>query len=333
MGFDIALVVLTYNSDLLKTIATLESARMQRGVRFKVIVADDGSSNNNIDHIERYLSGAGFDAYEVLDRKKNVGTVRNLREALDYADAPFVKPISPGDYLYGRGSLNTISSIMSEGDLAFCFGRAVYYQDIDGMPQILNQRRNILTTLCAGQNTDISTLKKYQIRHGYSAHGASAAYCTKHLSECLDVLSANSIRLCEDLSTRLMVMKSLPFTFIDDYLIWYEYGTGVSKNHASKSYQMVQSDGRVMVTLLSRMYPLDPDVRATGKRTRGPQGKDLISKLRRAARDPEHAILSLKARALRRVEKLPQVDTGDYCEIMDAARERLAHLDEANSEG
>lgn len=331
MGFDIALIVLTYNSDLLKTIATLESAHMQRGVHFKVIIADDGSSNKNISLLESYMANSGFDAYEILDRSTNVGTVKNLREALDYADAPFAKPISPGDYLYESNSLSTVTHALAKDNLSFCFGRAVHYRNTGGTLEIINRKGPPLNTLCSGRTVDTHTLKKLQVRYGYSVQGASAAYKTEHLAEFLDILSANAIKLCEDYSTLLMLMQSLPGIFINHYLIWYEFGTGVSTNPANNGYQTLQSDRQKLLELLCHMYPHDPDVRAALKQAHSPQGTDLVTRLRRAARDPERALTSIKARALRRVERLPQVSIENYCQIMDATEKQLASLNPANA--
>ena len=66
-----SVLMLTYNSSWDKTRQTLYSVLVQKDVSFEIIIADDGSEENNFEKIRDYLAAWNFAAYSLVANERN----------------------------------------------------------------------------------------------------------------------------------------------------------------------------------------------------------------------------------------------------------------------
>lgn len=121
----VSVVVLSYRPDLPKMWMTLASILLQKNIEFEIVIADDGSENNHFEKIRGFFQRNRFEHYTLVENTTNQGTVKNYLSGLEHCRYACVKPISPGDLLYGEEVLARWADTMT--DAAFSFARAVYY--------------------------------------------------------------------------------------------------------------------------------------------------------------------------------------------------------------
>ena len=93
--FDVAVVLVTYNPESNKLMDTIHSILIQKDIDLQLILADDGSNNCDYEQLEQYLNDKI--CFKKVVSPVNQGTVKNILNALQYVEAPYVKVISPGD--------------------------------------------------------------------------------------------------------------------------------------------------------------------------------------------------------------------------------------------
>ena len=121
----VSVVVLSYRPDLPKMWMTLASILLQKNTEFEIVIADDGSQNNHFEEIRGFFQKNHFENYTLVENTSNQGTVNNYLSGLERCRYDCVKPISPGDLLYGEEVLARWADTMT--DAAFSLARAVYY--------------------------------------------------------------------------------------------------------------------------------------------------------------------------------------------------------------
>lgn len=65
----------------------------------------------------------------------------------------------------------------------------------------------------------------------------------------------NKVKYAEDCTYILMVSDDIKITFIDEYLIWYEYGTGVSTGKSDIWKKRIAKDNRECYRLIASRHP------------------------------------------------------------------------------
>ena len=227
----ITVVVCTFNADWEKIKKTLFSIIRQKEILYEILVADDGSINNNFDMIRKFFLEHEFYNYSLIANKDNKGTVLNILGAIEDAKGEYVKVISPGDYLYDEFTLRKFWNEIEKSKKEVYFGKSIYYQ---------RQADN----LCffegvSPRDLNVYKKKKYKwIRRNYLVKrdyilGASFVIKTSIFLEYLKRISG-LIKYAEDCSVICMVADGIYPVFIDEYILWYEYGTGISTSAQSK---------------------------------------------------------------------------------------------------
>lgn len=235
--YDISVVILTYNPDLIKLKRTILSILIQEGIKVQIVIADDGSAkfykNDIIDFLEKY----NFSDFTILIANDNAGTVINANNAIKLCKADYVKFISPGDFLYNKHTLLSWLDFTkkNKADLSFC--NAVYY------------------TLKYGAFHPIKTeshpqkSKKYYRNQWYYDYlifddivlGACVLSKTD-LTEKYLSLVVGSVKYAEDNIYRIMAGDKLYMAYYDKDSILYEYGSGVSTSDDDIWGQRLQKD-------------------------------------------------------------------------------------------
>ena len=249
----ISILMLSYNSDWVKTRQTLYSILMQKDVDFEIIVTDDGSENNNFDKIRQYFFENHFSNFILVENNENQGTVKNALSGLKFVNSKWVKPISAGDFLYNPFVLKMCLNYMKENDAAAYFGTAIYYS---------NEQNKIELFLDRNAPHDIrpylknkKKLIKYNLFYiGDYILGASLIYDTAKWIYCLNMMK-DFVRFAEDLSVLYLVAYDEDIKYISlqgDYFMWYEFGSGNSTNNDTKIKRILHDEGKnVFVSLVN----------------------------------------------------------------------------------
>lgn len=120
--FDISFVLLTYNQEHL-IVELLDSLLVQRSkflqqYNIQLIVSDDGSHDNTINIIRKWLdkNGQVFDACSVLAEDINKGTCSSFVKAIRCARGRYIKPIA-GDDVFLDNDLSKVFSALEVNDV------------------------------------------------------------------------------------------------------------------------------------------------------------------------------------------------------------------------
>ena len=253
----ITVIVLTYNPDWKKLEYTLNSILLQKEVDFEIIVADDGSNINFESELIQYFKNHKFSNYKLCMNQINYGTVKNLISALKFCNKEYVKTISPGDYLYDCYTLRDIYIFMKKYSANVAFGRAVYYYD-DGKVNVVNISNPIFEDLYSADIVyDYKKVKKYQLVYEDFLLGASLIISTDILKEYLNIV-VDKVRLLEDIIVQLLVIDNYRIYAIPRFILWYEYGNGVSTNANSSFSRLINVDILSFCNILKTKY-IDKD--------------------------------------------------------------------------
>lgn len=106
----------------------MDSILNQKNVNFEVIVSDDGSKENYFVEVIKYFEENGFRDYSIVQHPKNVGTVKNVFNALNIANSKYVKGISPGDALVSADTIRSWVDFLDKSGRHWSFGDAPYYR-------------------------------------------------------------------------------------------------------------------------------------------------------------------------------------------------------------
>lgn len=223
---DYSVIVTTYNFDYNKLFETLYSIIIQKNCTFEIIISDDGSREFNSKRIIDFFEKNNFTNYKILDNKINVGTVMNINKAIEIAVGKLVKLISPGDLLYEENVLEKAYNYMVKNNYSIIFGKAIYYSINDQKDITFYNMRNPLD-LNPYINYNLKKIKKANLFYKDLILGAAFVsnkeLFKRYLKKIIDIVKYN-----EDLSCILMLMDDIRIEYWDEYLIWYEYGTGIS---------------------------------------------------------------------------------------------------------
>lgn len=235
--FDISVIILTYNPNLIKLKRTILSILFQEGLKIQIVIADDGSTsfyeNDIIDFLEKYH----FSDFIINIANDNAGTVINANNAIKLCKADYIKFISPGDFLYNKHTLLSWLDFTkkNKADLSFC--NAVYY----------TLKYGAFHPIKAESHPQKS--KKYYRNQWYYDYlifddivlGACVLSKTDLTEEYLRLV-AGSVKYAEDNIYRIMAADKLHMAYYDKDSVLYEYGSGVSTSGDDIWGQRLQED-------------------------------------------------------------------------------------------
>ena len=252
--YDFSVIVCTYNSDIDKLFKTLKSIIWQENCSFEIIITDDGSSVFNIVEIKQWFDINNFKNYTIIKNDKNQGTVKNCLEGVKNTSGKYVKFISPGDFLYDRYTLCRYKEFIENNNYLVVFGKAAYYSVLDGKINIYEKSNPIDLEPYINKNKQV-ILKNYLYYKDYIL-GAALIVDRDILLKYL-LLIQNEIIYAEDCSYILMVADGIDIGFLDEFIIWYEYGTGISTSGSKVFLEKIWQDNLTCFKMLAqRNYKL-----------------------------------------------------------------------------
>lgn len=237
---DVSVIVVTYNSEWSKIQATLTSVLKQKDVALEIIIADDGSKNNNQDQIEGFFKLNNFFDYYINPSAYNRGTVINISDALKFVHGKYTKTIAPGDLLFYERTLRDWIDYMEHQKLCVSFGDAVFYS-IDSGKIVFHKTKGCP---CNKKIYLKDNPKKVFIDYllvNDTILGASLLMKTNTITQYIQLIRGRII-YAEDYIIRIMIFNQIKVGFFPYEVIWYEYGTGISTSNNTRWKSILHRD-------------------------------------------------------------------------------------------
>lgn len=232
---------------------TLDSIIEQSYKDYEIIVSDDKSETNYKDKVEAYFHEKKFSNYQLLYHAENQGTVWNYLKALKAAKGEYVKPISPGDMLYGNDALKKIADFVDKNSCIFGFGKMYSYKKESGLNGSYHAFYAPLD-LRPYYTNNIKKIGKNIVLYADFISGAGMFARRQNAIEELENI-AGVVRYCEDFIQIQLILKGISFSILDEPIILYEDSQGISTNQNKKDGKSkVQIDYENYITLLNGKY-------------------------------------------------------------------------------
>lgn len=248
-----SVIVLTYESDLQKLFFTLEAVLEQEFDSYEIIVADDGSKENHEEEIRSYFANKQFTNYKLVMNEKNQGTVKNLISALAVAEGKYVRDFGCGDIFYSRQTMRKIYDFMEEKQCEACFGlMRGFVRKQDGSIEKKDFCHPFDMKAYRTPGNEDRILKNLIL---YTDHISGAVTCYRreyyleYLKRIQDVVVYE-----EDIFQVLASLEGRGLKYLDEYIVWYEMGEGVSTKKRSKFQELLQQDVERFYTGLFETY-------------------------------------------------------------------------------
>lgn len=251
-------LIVTYNSKLEKLILTLESVLQQKFEDYEIVIADDASKEKCFKQLKKYFEYRQFRNYKLVSQEENLGTVKNLIHGLELVNGKYVKFISAGDTLYDESTLQKIYDFMEEEQSECCFGLMQGYR----------RQQNAMEKISFPHPFDIEAYRKKKSKriernlvvYSDNVCGASLCYEKNFAIEYMNKIS-DCVVYEEDIFQVLSTLEGRPITFLDDYVVWYEYGEGVSTSGQSKFQEALAKDTELFYEKIYQNYPKNRYIR------------------------------------------------------------------------
>lgn len=249
-----SVLVLLYNTKITKVYATLQSVIDQEFKDFEIIIADDGSSTDLSKPIAEFLEKHNFSDFKFTEQKENVGTVENILDGLKICTGKYIKAIGAGDLLFCPITLGNVYSFMEQNEYEFIFGllRGYHYDTQNGFHQYPFYSPKDIKVYKDG---NIKICKKNVLIFGDWISGASMFFKRSFFKYYLEKLSG-VVKYCEDVLTANVLLDDGKIGFLDETVVWYEVGEGVSTSDPdSPIVKKIQADQKSYFEILQKEYP------------------------------------------------------------------------------
>ena len=257
MQSEITVIVVTYGALLADLLQTVSSVLQQVDVKYDIVVSDDGSPDNHFKELKRYFESVSFDDYKLVPSLENSGTVRNLARGIEVAESNIIKPLSPGDYLYDRFVLSKIVAVMQRTQAPVVFGKAVYYSTMGNGCEIHNRRNPqiMLPYKLHLQRLSSKLVQKHQILYRDLVLGAAVAYRLDKAKAYIEVLIKAHVKYCEDYMVQVALLERDAVGYLDEFIVWYEYGSGISTQKENRWNSELMAEERRFLDYMNSCYP------------------------------------------------------------------------------
>lgn len=237
--FDAAVVLVTYNPESNKLMDTIHSILIQKDIDLQLILADDGSKNCDFEQLEQYLNN--IICFQKVVSPVNQGTVKNILNALQYVEAPYVKVISPGDSFLDEYVLKNWISFLKKSKKRWSFSDCTYFCYSD------KWEKELLSVVAKPQavqlysvNDDKKNKELYLLAEDI-AIGAAIISETDLLKDYLRRIE-NVVIYCEDVVYRMMMCEDEIGVFYPKSTIYYEYGLGISTSSSARWDRIIRKE-------------------------------------------------------------------------------------------
>lgn len=126
----VSVSIITYNSSKY-ILEALESVYNQTYQNIELIVSDDGSKDDTIKIVEKWLQNkrGRFVETKVLTVEHNTGTTKNCNRALHASKGEFIKDFAGDDVLFPDAIEKYVSFIKDRSEVKWVFAKAIRYNE------------------------------------------------------------------------------------------------------------------------------------------------------------------------------------------------------------
>ena len=246
-----SVLVLQYNPIYELIEKTIISILEQKNIELEIVIADDGSKINYFEKIKLIFQEYGFENYILVENEKNQGTVKNIISGLKNCKGKYIKCISPGDYLYNPNVLSAVYEKMEDVKATLLFGDMAFYNYSNDEVQILSEKRPYYSEIY--RTDDYLTMRKHLLIYQDNISGASAFIKRDIFSEMMNMIE-DSVVFQEDVAFSMLTFMDEKIIYLQDYVVWYEYGGGISTSSENKWTKILQRDTLNYYYLLDKLY-------------------------------------------------------------------------------
>ena len=260
--YQCSVVIVQYYPSLEKIKRTLNSILCQKNCSYEIIIADDGSENTYFKEIEKYFQNIQFKDFKLVENKINGGTVKNILSGLAVATGKYVRVIAPGDMLYNNMTLSHIIDFMDKNDAKEIFGKMVCFQETEKNVEFFS--KSIPVDIKPYVDDDKEKIKKNLLNYGDNISGASFTWNREYYTECLNRI-CNKVIYLEDCINLFTIYDGHSIFYLDEYVTWYEYGTGISTKGSDKWTLLIWKDWKAFFQILYSRFSNDLELRRAKK--------------------------------------------------------------------
>lgn len=237
--YQVTVGIVSYNPDSDKLKRTIYSVLQQKGVSYQIVVADDGSMNDRFEEVEEILKSNKFDDYYFVKNKKNQGTVKNSESCVKNATGKYFISLSPGDNLSDELALCKWVNKAETSGADIIFANAIYYMYENDKFCVLSKYRHPQDSKVYFNNT--RKLKRNYLLYDDVCLGASILSKKDIYIRYITAISGK-VKFAEDNIFRLMIFHDENCTWMEEPVVFYEYGSGVSSSGNSKWINRLYKD-------------------------------------------------------------------------------------------
>ena len=218
----------------------MSSCLFQEDCPFEIIYCDDGSENNFSKEVETFFQKHSFKDFVMKCSKENQGTLKNLIEGLKVSKYMFCKTIGAGDLFYDARSLKRVVEVFEKESSDVVITNTCYFFD-DGNLKPFNVRNPIDIKGYRAKTYNQELIKKRLLLNQDLILGASVYANTDYLLN-LYCEFEGKIKYTEDALLVYAALNNAKINYVDEYCIYYEYGTGISTSEKSEFQRIIQQE-------------------------------------------------------------------------------------------
>lgn len=253
----VSVIVCNYNAYLSSILLTMSSCLFQKECPFEIVYCDDGSKNNYEKEIKDFFKRNNFQDYVLECSKENHGTLINLTNGLRVSKYRYCKTIGCGDLFYDELSLKRVIDAFEKHRSDVVITNSCYFFDDGENIKSFNARNPIDIKCYLDKSYKPETIKKRLLLNQDLILGASVYADTKYLLDLYEKF-IGKIKYTEDALLVYAALFDAKIIYVEDYCVYYEYGTGISTSGQSEFQKIIQKECE---SLYDYMSTLDIDKR------------------------------------------------------------------------
>jgi len=254
-------VVATYNPNINKLRATLDSICAQDNCQMQIVITDDGSNFEYNSWIQKYFENKSVENYIVITHETNVGTIKNIIDGIEAAENEYIYLTSPGDCLFSPNSLVNIIAFAKQHSADICFGDAASYIKQDDHIVLIPNWNQPKWPSAYTKRSPID----FAGTSFFFGNQFLGAACLLRKTRILPYLheAAGFAKYMEDCAGyALALLDGAQIIYYPHIFIWYENGEGVSTTKDIQWRRILKEEAFDIIKYLRQKYPQNPNIDA-----------------------------------------------------------------------
>ncbi|MBO5261303.1 MAG: glycosyltransferase family 2 protein [Coprococcus sp.] len=247
----ISIILAIYNSNYKKIQFTLDSIISQSYSDYEIIIADDCSEEDPTHLIEEFMKEKNFSRYKIVRGEENRGTVRNLLNALAYANGEFVKTFGAGDGFFRTDSLYKMAQFISKNECEFSYAQTeMFYR----MPEGKIHVEPFTFPFAVKDLFNRKFIGRDFLLYKDNVSGISMWYRKDLFREYLE-RAKDSVKYVEDICQLEYLIDGHRISCFKECLFLYEGYSGISTSGSDSFSKLIHEDEKRYYRYLIEKYP------------------------------------------------------------------------------